>query len=83
MGCRPVPGHDDLVLVLDGVNSEFALLDRKTGNVRASLLSKGRYSGQMHWPHQAAVDAMGRVYVAEVGTAARIQRFVPVDPAGE
>jgi DNA-binding beta-propeller fold protein YncE len=73
----PVPGHPELILVLDGTNSEIALLDTHTGKVAASYQSKGRYAGQMHWPHQVAIDREGRLYVAEVGGAARIQRFVP------
>jgi hypothetical protein len=74
----PVPGHPDQILVVDGVNSEFAVLNRFTGEVVSSYLSKGRYNGQMHWPHQVAMDSEGRVYVAEVGGSARFQRFVPV-----
>lgn len=73
----PVPGRPNLILALDGVNSEFALLDTKTGAVSASYQSKGRYAGQMHWPHQVAIDREGRLYIAEVGGASRIQRFVP------
>ena len=74
----PVPGHPDQILVVDGVNSEFAVLNRFTGEVLASYLAKGRYNGQMHWPHQIAIDGEGRVYVAEVGGSGRFQRFVPV-----
>jgi DNA-binding beta-propeller fold protein YncE len=73
----PVPGHPDQILALDGSNSEVAILDRRTGAVITSYLSKGRYAGQMHWPHQVAVDPQGRLYVAEVGGAFRIQRLVP------
>ncbi|MBC2777988.1 NHL repeat-containing protein [Parasphingopyxis marina] len=80
----PVPGRPGLVFVLDGINSEIALLDRRSGDVVASHRSKGRYAGQMHWPHQLAADSAGNVYVAEVGGSQRIQRFVPqgVSPAG-
>jgi DNA-binding beta-propeller fold protein YncE len=73
----PIPGNTDRILVLDGINSEFAVLDTHSGNVLASYLSKGRYAGQMSWPHQVAIDRKGRLYVAEVGNAQRIQRFVP------
>jgi len=80
----PVPGRSDVILVLDGINSEFALIDTRSGAVRASHLAKGRSAGQMHWPHQAAVDRQGRLHVAEVGGGARVQRFVPtVAAAGE
>lgn len=73
----PVPGHPDRILILDGTNSEIAILDTHSGKVIASYLSKGRYAGQMNWPHHITVDREGRLYVAEVGGAARIQRFVP------
>ncbi len=79
----PLPGHPDRIVVLDGVNSEFAVLDSSNGDVISSYLAKGRYAGQMHWPHQLAVDQQGRLYIAEVGGAARIQRFVPVSAAGD
>lgn len=78
----PVPGKPNLILALDGSNSEFALLDRRTGAVVANYQSKGRYAGQMHWPHQVAIDREGRLYIAEVGGAARIQRFAPVKAKG-
>ncbi|MBT2186542.1 hypothetical protein [Sphingobium nicotianae] len=73
----PMPGHPDRLLVVDGANSEFAVLNARTGAVITSYLSKGRYAGQMHWPHQGAVDQQGAIYIAEVQTAARIQRFLP------
>jgi DNA-binding beta-propeller fold protein YncE len=74
----PVPGHPDEIMALDGSNSEFAVLDRRSGAVLASYQAKGRYAGQMHWPHQIAIDRQGRVYVAEVGGSFRVQRFAPV-----
>jgi hypothetical protein len=73
----PVPGRPDLVFALDGINSEIAMLDRHTGDVVAGYRNKGRYAGQMHWPHQLAADSAGSLYVAEVGGSQRIQRFVP------
>ncbi|MEZ5708212.1 MAG: hypothetical protein R3E02_02360 [Blastomonas sp.] len=71
------PGHPDQMLVLDGSNSEIAVLDRHSGEVIASYLSKGHFIGQMHWPHQLAADRHGRLYIAEVSYSGRIQRFVP------
>jgi len=78
----PIPGQPDRILVLDGINSEIAVLDTQNGEVLASYLSKGRYAGQMHWPHQIAVDGEGRLYVGEVSTASRVQRFVPAPSQG-
>jgi DNA-binding beta-propeller fold protein YncE len=78
-----MPSHPEQLLVVDGANSEFAVLNARTGAVIASYLSKGRYAGQMHWPHQVAVDQQGAVYIAEVQSAARIQRFLPVVGAAQ
>ncbi len=75
----PLPGHPDWLVVLDGTNSEFAIIDHHSGEVISSYLSKGRYAGQLHWPHQIAVDRQGRFYIAEVATAGRIQRFEPAE----
>lgn len=73
----PIPGRPDRIMVLDGIDSEFGVIDTKTGAVETSFLSKGHFPGQMHWPHQIAVDQQGRVYVTEVGGSQRFQRFVP------
>jgi hypothetical protein len=73
----PVPGRPELLAVIDGINSEIAFLDRLTGALVGSYAAKGRFAGQMHWPHQMAMDREGRIYVAEVDNAQRIQRFVP------
>ncbi len=73
----PVPGQPDRIVVLDGTNSEFGVVDTHTGAVHSSYLAKGHFPGQMNWPHQVAVDREGRVYVSEVGGAQRFQRFVP------
>ncbi len=73
----PLPGQPDRLVVIDGINSEIAVIDRHSGEVVASYLGKGRYAGQMHWPHQLAIDQQGRLYITEVGGGARIQRFAP------
>lgn len=77
-GASPVPGHPDLIMVLDGTNSEFAMLNRFTGEIVNSYMNKGHFAGQMHWPHNVAMDRQGRAYVAEVNKAGRVQRFVPI-----
>jgi DNA-binding beta-propeller fold protein YncE len=76
----PVPGHPEQIIALDGQNSEINVLDNKTGKVISSYLSKGRFAGMMHWPHQIAVDQQGRLYVTEVDHTERLQRFVPTAP---
>ncbi|MGD9811807.1 MAG: hypothetical protein AB7U35_10820 [Sphingobium sp.] len=79
----PDPLDPDRLLVLDGSNSEIGVVDRKTGAVIGSYMNKGRYGGQMHWPHQFASDKEGRLYIGEVDNGGRVQRFVPVAEAGQ
>lgn len=50
-------------------------LDLK-GNVVASFGKYGRYEGQFIWPHNVAVANDGAVYVSEVHTGMRVQKFV-------
>ncbi len=73
----PVPGQPDRIVVLDGTNSEFGVIDTRSAAVRSRFLAKGHMAGQMNWPHQIAVDREGRVYVSEVGGSQRFQRFIP------
>lgn len=73
----PVPGHPNLIMVIDGNNNEFSVIDIHTAEIKASYQNAGRYAGQMHWPHQAAMDQQLRLYVAEVSGSRRAQRFIP------
>jgi sugar lactone lactonase YvrE len=40
----------------------------------------GRYAGQFMVPHNVAVDGQGNLYVTEVDTGQRVQRFRRADP---
>ena len=51
-------------------------LDR-TGAVVAEFGAFGNYDGQFVWPHSIAVAPDGSVYVGDVGTGRRVQKFVP------
>ena len=46
------------------------------GNVVASFGSYGRKPGQFIWPHTIAIGPDGALYVGEVGTGMRIQKFM-------
>ncbi len=41
----------------------------------------GRYAGQFMVPHNIAADSQGSLYISEVDTGQRVQRFRPVDRA--
>ncbi len=40
----------------------------------------GRYAGQFMVPHNVAVDSIGNMYVTEVDTGQRVQRFRRAEP---
>jgi peptidylamidoglycolate lyase len=65
---------DGTLFIADGYgNSRVVVLDADGGFVRA-WGSAGSAPGQLNTPHSIALDAQGRVYVADRGNA-RIQRF--------
>ena len=48
-----------------------------TGEIVAAFGTFGNYDGQFVWPHCVAVASDGSVYVGDVATGRRIQKFVP------
>jgi peptidylamidoglycolate lyase len=46
------------------------------GHVLATIGSYGRYDGQFIWAHSVAVGGDGALYVADVHTGMRVQKFV-------
>ena len=56
-------------------NEKIDILDRNTGQVLSSFGRVGRQPGQFTYIHFLAVDSKGNLYVAEVGTGKRIQKF--------
>ena len=46
------------------------------GQILASFGSYGKAPGQFIWPHTIAIGPDGAIYVGEVGTGMRIQKFV-------
>ncbi len=64
-----------LLLILDGSNSEVRLTDRQNGKLISQFGRTGPYAGEFRWPHTIAIDASGQVYIGEVSTGKRVQRF--------
>lgn len=58
--------------------ARVVVLDR-SGHVIGQFSGYGARAGELSDPHDIAVDARGRVYVAELGTR-RVQRFRPRSP---
>lgn len=66
--------------MVDGVNNELRIIDRRTSAVLARVGRPGRFAGQFHVVHNVAVDAQGNVYTTEVNTGQRVQKFRRLDP---
>jgi DNA-binding beta-propeller fold protein YncE len=56
-------------------NEKIDILDRASGQILTSFGRVGRQPGQFTYIHFLAVDSKGNIYVAEVGTGKRIQKF--------
>ena len=65
--------------VINQDNEKIDILDRATGKTLSSFGRVGRQPGEFTYAHFLAVDSKGNVYVAEVGTGKRIQKFKMVD----
>lgn len=77
-------GPDEGVYVVDGGDQREFWPDRgrvlkldETGNVLAAFGSYGHEPGQFIWPHTLALAADGSLYVGEVATGMRVQKFSP------
>ncbi len=70
-------GAETQLLVLDGSNSEMRSTRRSDGKVLRTLGRTGPYPGEFRWAHSIATDASGNIYIGEVSTGKRVQRFRP------
>ena len=75
----PDPGQRFLYAV-DNTNGVARVLRRRDGEVLSAFGRMGRYAGQFMVPHNVAVDGQGNLYVTEVDTGQRVQRFRRADP---
>jgi hypothetical protein len=77
-----VPSRDDgqrFLFSVDNTNSVARVLRRRDGEVLSTFGRMGRYAGQFMVPHNVAVDSGGNLYISEVDTGQRVQRFRRVD----
>jgi peptidylamidoglycolate lyase len=77
-------GPDGFIYAVDGGDLPEPGPDRArilkltaTGEIVAVFGAFGNYDGQFVWPHCVAVASDGSVYVGDVATGRRIQKFVP------
>jgi hypothetical protein len=77
------PSHDPeqrFLYTVDNTNSVARVLRRRDGEVLSTFGRMGRYAGQFMVPHNVAVDSQGNMYVTEVDTGQRVQRFRRAEP---
>jgi hypothetical protein len=77
-----VPSRDEgqrFLFSVDNTNSVARVLRRRDGEVLSTFGRMGRYAGQFIVPHNVAVDSGGNLYISEVDTGQRVQRFRRVD----
>ncbi len=63
------------VYVANQDNEKIDILDRATGKILSSFGRVGRYPGEFTYIHFLATDSKGNLYVGEVGTGKRIQKY--------
>ena len=64
------------VFVPDGTNMKVWMLERATLEVAGTFGRGGRNAGQFEWAHNAAIDSDWNLYVTEVNTGKRVQKFI-------
>ncbi len=66
------------LFVADAHNDVVWSVDRESGETLGYFGGNGRLAGQLHFPNAIGIDTFGNVFVGEVDTAKRIQKFAPV-----
>ena len=77
-----VPSRDEaqrFLFAVDNTNSVARVLRRRDGEELSVFGRMGRYAGQFMVPHNVAIDSAGNLYITEVDTGQRVQRFRRVD----
>ena len=70
------------LFVADAHNDVVWTVDRQSGETLGYFGGNGRLAGQLHFPNAIGIDTRGNVFVGEVDTAKRIQKFAPVMAGG-
>ena len=65
----------------DGMNNEIRILRRDTGAVVGVFGRPGHQAGDLHWVHALSLNSRGELFVSEVDTGKRVQKFVPTGSA--
>jgi DNA-binding beta-propeller fold protein YncE len=68
------------IFMVDGVNNELRIVDRKTAATLARVGRPGRMAGQFHVVHNIAIDRAGNLFTTEVNTGQRVQKFRRLNP---
>jgi DNA-binding beta-propeller fold protein YncE len=66
------------LFVADAHNDVIWIIERQSGKTLGHFSSKGRLAGQMVFPNAIGTDTRGNIFVGEVDTGKRIQKFAPV-----
>lgn len=66
------------LFVADAHNDVVWSVDRLSGETLGYFGGNGRLAGQFHFANAIGIDSFGNIFVGEVDTAKRIQKFAPV-----
>ena len=66
------------LFVADAHNDVVWIVDREGGETLGYFGGNGRLAGQFHFANAIGTDTFGNIFVGEVDTAKRIQKFAPV-----
>jgi hypothetical protein len=69
------------LFVADAHNDVVWEVERESGETLGYFGGNGRLAGQFHFANAIGIDTFGNIFVGEVDTAKRIQKFAPV-PTG-
>ena len=66
------------LFVADAHNDVVWTVERESGETLGYFGGNGRLAGQFHFANAIGIDSFGNIFVGEVDTAKRIQKFEPV-----